>query len=424
MEAGWLADPWRRHQLRYWDGDAWTEHVADAGVQTVDPPEGAFPPPEAPGGAEGGGPGSAAVDPRTSLCVVDGMLVGKSIREKKIRKQVAEVGLVGGETAELAVRTNRIRNPMADVLLVTSGRVVLLQGNVVAWQATSSELTGVEPRAPKGMRSTAVTLTLASGDSLDIPLPNGDTVVTVETIQRLIGSPPDDAVATALADAGIRTGRTVATTSDARAFLADVPSYGTKINGPTARAVEDLSDDEKPWMVIVSSTGGCLAAWSDRLAIVKAGGMTGVLTGTTFGGRTTIFHYPDITAIEYNAGLATGVLEVLTASYQGTANKDFWRGTNRGRNADSNDPYTLSNTLPLSKAMYRSLSPQLSELRRRIAESKRPTVEVRMDGPPAPSPAPARSLAAELRELAELNASGMLTDEEFVEAKRRLIAGD
>lgn len=35
--AQWLPDPTRRHELRYWSGEAWTEHVADEGVQAVDP---------------------------------------------------------------------------------------------------------------------------------------------------------------------------------------------------------------------------------------------------------------------------------------------------------------------------------------------------------------------------------------------------
>lgn len=34
--AGWIADPTGRHELRYWDGAAWTEHVSDAGVQGTD----------------------------------------------------------------------------------------------------------------------------------------------------------------------------------------------------------------------------------------------------------------------------------------------------------------------------------------------------------------------------------------------------
>ncbi len=32
----WYADPMGRHQYRYWDGASWTDHVADAGEQSVD----------------------------------------------------------------------------------------------------------------------------------------------------------------------------------------------------------------------------------------------------------------------------------------------------------------------------------------------------------------------------------------------------
>jgi uncharacterized protein YxjI len=36
LEPGWYADPYRRHQVRYWDGSSWTEHVGDDGNQGVD----------------------------------------------------------------------------------------------------------------------------------------------------------------------------------------------------------------------------------------------------------------------------------------------------------------------------------------------------------------------------------------------------
>lgn len=36
-DAGWYPDPTDRHQLRWWDGENWTEHVSDAGVVGVDP---------------------------------------------------------------------------------------------------------------------------------------------------------------------------------------------------------------------------------------------------------------------------------------------------------------------------------------------------------------------------------------------------
>lgn len=35
--AGWHPDPSGRHQLRYWDGQAWTDAVSDNGQQSNDP---------------------------------------------------------------------------------------------------------------------------------------------------------------------------------------------------------------------------------------------------------------------------------------------------------------------------------------------------------------------------------------------------
>ena len=35
--AAWHPDPTGRHQLRYWDGSAWTTHVSDNGVAATDP---------------------------------------------------------------------------------------------------------------------------------------------------------------------------------------------------------------------------------------------------------------------------------------------------------------------------------------------------------------------------------------------------
>jgi uncharacterized protein YxjI len=39
--ANWYPDPTGRHQLRYWDGAAWTDHVATNGAQSNDPVLGA-----------------------------------------------------------------------------------------------------------------------------------------------------------------------------------------------------------------------------------------------------------------------------------------------------------------------------------------------------------------------------------------------
>ncbi len=37
MNADWHPDPTGRHELRYWDGSQWTEHVVDGGVQSTSP---------------------------------------------------------------------------------------------------------------------------------------------------------------------------------------------------------------------------------------------------------------------------------------------------------------------------------------------------------------------------------------------------
>lgn len=38
--AAWHPDPTGRHELRYWDGSQWTEHVSDNGVQSTSPVDG------------------------------------------------------------------------------------------------------------------------------------------------------------------------------------------------------------------------------------------------------------------------------------------------------------------------------------------------------------------------------------------------
>jgi hypothetical protein len=50
--AAWQPDPTGKHDHRWWDGERWTEHVADAGQASVDPLETELPPPsgEAPTG--------------------------------------------------------------------------------------------------------------------------------------------------------------------------------------------------------------------------------------------------------------------------------------------------------------------------------------------------------------------------------------
>jgi len=187
--------------------------------------------------------------------------------------------------------------------------------------------------------------------------------------------------------------------------------------------LQHCHEGEEPWFILTSMGAGCMACFDDRLMVIKAGNMQGFMAGTMFGSRSTTFYYHDINAIEFNKQLFGSVLEVLSASYQGTANHDYWRGTTRGRNSDSGDPWTLSNTLPIGNDEYARARGELSELRRRIAEVKRPTMNAAVPTALPAAPAPRDDFVAQMTKLVELHDVGVLTDEEFAAAKARLLSG-
>jgi len=195
---------------------------------------------------------------------------------------------------------------------------------------------------------------------------------------------------------------------------------GSKLTQKASDAISRQSQDDEPWFILVSSGGGgVLAAFDDRLTIIKTGALTSFMAGSFGGERAATFYFRDVTGLEFNSGIALGVLEVLTASYNGTANRDYWRGSNKSRNANSDDPYTLSNTLPLAKHEYNTALDDIKELRRRIARSKEQVVIAPNSQQPAPTNT--ASLGDELIKLAELNKAGFLSDDEFQSAKKRLL---
>jgi hypothetical protein len=79
-EAGWLPDPSGAHELRYWDGGAWTEHVSDAGATSQDPPAAPLPPPAPPAAVPPPAPAPGAPAP------------GAKVGWKDRLKQVADQG--------------------------------------------------------------------------------------------------------------------------------------------------------------------------------------------------------------------------------------------------------------------------------------------------------------------------------------------
>lgn len=352
------------------------------------------------------------------------MQLGSGVKDKLIEKSTRVLGplLYEGETF-LAIIKGGSRFG-TEVMAVTSFRTIELDG----WNKVNAAIlhTDFDPkRITINPGGTTLKTGMANGEELKwrfsaLHNPNADCDMFLGLLEGILQAFQSEAAGVVVLDQH---------SPDSMADeILPVNIWGnTKFVGgvPGKKALEAItrmahSSDERPWFVLRSWGSGLIAAFDDRLILIKTGAFTSLMAGSFGGERATTFYYPDINAIEFNSGLASGVLEILTASYSGGANKDFWRGTTKSRNADSNDPYTLSNTLPTTKSEYAEALPQVNELRRRISESKRTSVTIVQS---APEPILATGgLASQIRELKELHDAGALSAEEFNAAKAKLLS--
>ena len=115
VDASWLPDPSATHELRYWNGIDWTEHVSDRGTTGIDVPtrelplpgEAPPPPPPAPGDANvvyyGSGDAGFAAPPAAAPPAAAPATAGKPSWKDRL-KQVADQGkaVAGQGKAKLA----------------------------------------------------------------------------------------------------------------------------------------------------------------------------------------------------------------------------------------------------------------------------------------------------------------------------------
>lgn len=346
--------------------------------------------------------------------------IGTKVKDKQVKLWMPALQqvLYPGEQITAISRTNLLK-PMADGLCVTTARVVAFYGTTVAGgkvavQALADNILSVSLQSRFTGRNCLVVAT-RDGNELNFgDIPSDDAQMVLPTVERLAatGLPP-----------GVHTAATHQARADAAAEAAwtQVRVVGNQPNSKTWKAIrEHAAPGEVAWFVVGAETsGGALAAFADHCMIVKVGAMTSMMAGSFGGGRITTFPYGEITGIEYNSGMLNGVLEVLTASYQGSANKDYWRGTFKSVNSDSNNPWILSNTLPIGKPIYQQALPLLNEMRAKIAEAKRPTVVMNAPLPPSNG---SGGLADEIGKLAALRDQGVLSEQEFQAAKQAAIA--
>ncbi|SET36879.1 hypothetical protein SAMN04488546_2193 [Geodermatophilus poikilotrophus] len=343
-------------------------------------------------------------------------MVDTNTKDKELTRLLPQIGahLVTGEDPVLVMKGASMR-PMTDVLVVTNARVVafssLKWADGAKFEARAGQIESAEADGRK------VAIRTREGEAISFSVGKAEASRAVDAISRLASGAPDARV-----DAGLDAARAASDANEAAWDAVPIAGSATRnrVNRATWRVLRAAAyEDEVPLFLITGDDGtGVLAAFTDRCMIIKAGLMTSALAGSFGGSRQATFHYSQITGIEYNAGLLLGVLEILTASYNGTANKDRWRGISASRNKDANQAEALSNTLPLAKDGYKNAQGHINELRRLVSASKQ--VQVMVESP-TPSDG-GGNLASELGKLAELKQQGLLDDAEFAEAKRAVLA--
>ena len=142
---GWYPDPRHRHEYRWWDGRAWTEHAASGGRALRDPLD-APPPPVT--GAAGGAPGWAAgrapagassgtsgvVNPKAIVSLVLGVAALPTLFLFGLGLIAAIAAIVLGIVARREIARNPDQTGAGAALggIVIGAVVLLLTGMVVA----------------------------------------------------------------------------------------------------------------------------------------------------------------------------------------------------------------------------------------------------------------------------------------------------
>jgi hypothetical protein len=188
-----------------------------------------------------------------------------------------------------------------------------------------------------------------------------------------------------------------------------------------------ISQNEAVFLCLVGGFGQALIALGDRVLIAKAG----LMSGNVFGGKVNTFPYREITGVEIHTGMTTGVLVIQTPSFPGIQAGGYWT---KGKG----NPAELPNAIPLpNKNVVAAWQEHLALLRTGIASGGLkpadttqhpdlgPPIFLTPIAPPAPANAPdvptSGGIADEIEKLAKLRDSGVLSDEEFAQAKTKLL---
>ena len=158
----------------------------------------------------------------------------------------------------------------------------------------------------------------------------------------------------------------------------------------------NLREDETVRVVIGGSSGQVMAGTDSRVFVLKPG----FVAGASFGVETTSWSYRQVTGIQVHQGMKTGAV-IIQAPGQSGVSASYWK------ESDS-DPFKAPNAIPVG-GDWTAIRRGVAVLQDLIDHAQGAV------HPPLTSPAPnsTPSMAAEIKELAELHAAGALTEEEF-----------
>ena len=359
------------------------------------------------------------------------------VKEKKVAKweQALKADLYEGEVIWAFVAAMRVK-PGTDAVAVTNARVIAFNASGrpddvhVRLEVAADEIRGIDMAAKRGF-APKMTVVTDNGEVIFGQLASADAEFARYYVQYLWDNGVDPVVATAIEEQEAvadqeeaaeleRVAHAEAALARMKANRGRVTVIGSAMKDSWWEAIARHSHgDELPWFIINGGQAGRLAAFEDRLLISKTGGMTSFMAGALGGGRETVFPYSEITNIQYNGGMVTGVLEILTPSFKGTGKHDFWRSSNNSKNSVDDDPWKMPNCLPLNKIEYRAAQPLLNEVQQKVIAAKQP----QHVSQPVLTPVQSNGgLADELERLADMHQRGLLDSDEFKAAKQAAIA--
>jgi hypothetical protein len=183
---------------------------------------------------------------------------------------------------------------------------------------------------------------------------------------------------------------------------ADRASLHKKAN---AELDANLRPDESVEVIINGPSNQAVIGTDRRVFVYKKGFMA----GATFGAEMTSWDYRNLVGVQIHTGMMSGAV-VLQAPGQSGIKTSVWA-------SGDGDPYKAPNAIPINRP-FDQAKVGVGRLRELIETAHRESPNAA--GAPVAGSGP--SLADELKKLADLRATGVLSDDEFVALKAKLLS--